>query len=79
MFSVEMLPAGHGDCLWIEYGDPVRRVLVDGGPYYSYKHLRARIERLDPTDRHFELLIITHVDADHIEGSCGSCRKGIWV
>lgn len=68
MLSVEMLPAGHGDCLWIEYGDPVRRVLVDGGPYYSYKHLRAKIERLDPTDRHFELLIITHVDADHIEG-----------
>lgn len=20
MFSIEMLPANHGDCLWIEYG-----------------------------------------------------------
>lgn len=68
MLSIEMLPAGHGDCLWIEYGDPVRRILVDGGPYYSYRHLRARIERLDTDDRHFELLIVTHVDADHIEG-----------
>src|SRR5271166_3132648 len=63
-----MLPAGHGDCLWIEYGDPTRRILVDGGPYYSYKHLRNRIEQLDVGDRHFELLIVTHIDADHIEG-----------
>ncbi|AGB26723.1 hypothetical protein Mycsm_06587 (plasmid) [Mycobacterium sp. JS623] len=63
-----MLPAGHGDCLWIEYGDPVRRILIDGGPYYSYKHLRDRVEQLDEGDRHFELLIVTHVDADHIEG-----------
>jgi hypothetical protein len=31
MLSVEMLPAQHGDCLWIEYGDPAkpRRILVD--------------------------------------------------
>jgi beta-lactamase superfamily II metal-dependent hydrolase len=68
MLTIEMLPAGHGDCLWIEYGDPVRRILVDGGPYYSYKHLRNKIEQLDAHDRHFELLIVTHVDADHIEG-----------
>ncbi len=68
MLTLEMLPAGHGDCLWIEYGDPVHRILVDGGPYYSYKYLRDKIEQLDPGDRHFELLIVTHVDADHIEG-----------
>ena len=23
MLKLEMLPAGHGDCLWIEYGDPL--------------------------------------------------------
>ena len=33
MFKIEMLPAGHGDSLWIEYGDPrcPHRILVDGG------------------------------------------------
>ena len=33
MLKIEMLLAGHGDCLWIEYGDPQapRRVLIDGG------------------------------------------------
>lgn len=68
MLKFEMLPAGHGDCLWIEYGEPVRRILIDGGPWYSYRALRSRIEALDESDRHFELLIVTHVDADHIEG-----------
>lgn len=67
MVALEMLPAGFGDGLWIEYGDPVRRILIDGGPYFSYKHLRNKISELDPDDRHFELLIITHIDADHIE------------
>lgn len=24
MLSVEMLPAGNGDALWVEYGDPAK-------------------------------------------------------
>jgi hypothetical protein len=33
MLTVEMLPAEHGDCLWVQYGDPGRPsvLLVDGG------------------------------------------------
>ena len=32
MLTVEMLPAEHGDCLWVEYGDPGRPsvLLIDG-------------------------------------------------
>jgi beta-lactamase superfamily II metal-dependent hydrolase len=68
MLTLEMLPAAHGDCLWIEYGNPVRRVLIDGGPYNTYRYLRSKIESLPEDERHFELLLVTHVDADHIEG-----------
>src|SRR5262245_21460442 len=70
MFRVEMIPAERGDCLWIEYGPARRphRVLIDGGPLASFRHLRARVESLPPSQRRFELLIITHVDLDHIEG-----------
>jgi len=70
MFRMEMLPAAHGDCLWIEYGigQQSRRILIDGGPAHTYPALRERILHLPPDDRHFELLIITHIDADHIEG-----------
>lgn len=70
MFRIEMLPAAHGDSLWITYGslDDPRYILIDGGMRYTYKHLRNRILALPPGHRRLELLIITHVDADHIEG-----------
>lgn len=70
MWSIEMFPAAQGDSLWIEYGDPQapHRILIDGGMSPTYDHLRARLATLDPEDRHFELLVVTHVDADHIEG-----------
>ena len=70
MFRIEMLPAAHGDSLWITYGSPddPRYILIDGGIRYTYKNLRERILALPPGHRRLELLIITHVDADHIEG-----------
>ena len=76
MFTIEMLPAGHGDSLWIEYGDPDRphRVLIDGGPNLNATGNRSReliTERVDTRhedDNDFELMVVTHVDADHITG-----------
>jgi beta-lactamase superfamily II metal-dependent hydrolase len=67
---VEMLPAGHGDCLWIEYGrgKTVRRVLIDGGPVSTYEHIRRRIDDMPEGDKVFELIVLSHVDADHVEG-----------
>jgi len=65
-----MLPAHQGDCLWIEYGQPgqTQRILIDGGPPATYAEaLRKRIEDI-PGERRFELLVVTHVDTDHIGG-----------
>lgn len=71
MFRIEMLPALHGDALWIEYGQPdrPRRVLIDGGPKAAASAVRERIAALPAGDRHLELLVVTHIDADHIEGA----------
>ena len=65
-----MLPAREGDCLWIEYGDPARprRILIDGGRKSAYAELKRRFADLPRAQRAFELLILSHVDADHIEG-----------
>jgi len=70
MFTVEMLPAKDGDCLWIEYGkkDKPHRVIIDGGPIGAHEALRARIEALPIEKRKFELIIVTHIDSDHIAG-----------
>ena len=70
MLRLEMLPAAHGDCLWIEYGNgsEVHRILIDGGPAHAYPALRERILHLPAGERRFDLLVVTHIDADHIEG-----------
>lgn len=70
MFKIEMLPARHGDCLWIEYGSEnrCRRILIDGGTTGTSRDLRQRIMGLPESDRQFELLVVTHIDADHIAG-----------
>jgi hypothetical protein len=70
MLSIEMLPAAYGDCLWIEYGDERRphRVLIDAGVVATYDVLRARILALPADQRRFDLLIVSHIDSDHIDG-----------
>ena len=70
-FTVEMLPAENGDCLWIEYGDPQqpRRILIDCGAASTARTVASRIESIDvPAERAFELFVLTHIDADHING-----------
>ncbi|MBB3283407.1 hypothetical protein [Mitsuaria sp. BK037] len=70
VFRIELLPARHGDCLLLSYGDAARphRVLIDGGPVGAYGALSARLAALPEDQRELELLVITHVDGDHIEG-----------
>jgi beta-lactamase superfamily II metal-dependent hydrolase len=70
VYRIDMLPAREGDCLWIEYGDPARprRILVDGGRRSAYATLKRRFAALPLDQREFELLVLSHVDADHIEG-----------
>lgn len=69
-FEIHMLPAKHGDALWIEYGSGAkqRRVLVDAGPINAWQAVSAHLDKLPDDDRSVELLVITHVDTDHIEG-----------
>lgn len=71
MFRIEMLPAAHGDCLWIEYGssDKPNRILIDTGPISTYPALRKRIKQVPKEQRQFELFVMTHIDEDHIEAA----------
>lgn len=78
MFDLEMLPARRGDCLWIEYGDPQspHRVLIDGGLISTWREqLLPRIEALPVEQRRFDLLVITHIDLDHIAGILALLRE----
>jgi Metallo-beta-lactamase superfamily len=66
VLSIEALPAEDGDCLWIEWtsSDGPHRILVDGGR--TGTALMTKLEQVD--DPHFDLLICTHIDMDHIGG-----------
>ena len=72
MFTIEMLPAYLGDSLWIEYGDPAKpsRILIDGGLVGTAAAIEKKIEAVAEQDGrcHLELLVVTHIDGDHIEG-----------
>lgn len=69
--SIEMLPAEYGDCLWVECrdGEQVHRILIDGGPPAMVDLLRRRIHAVSPA--RFDLLVVSHLDADHIGGIVG--------
>ncbi len=73
-FLVRMLPARQGDALWIEYGKEGdrHRILIDGGFRRTLDAVRPTIEEIaetSPTKRcEFALGVVSHIDADHIEG-----------
>jgi hypothetical protein len=68
---VDMLPAGHGDALWVEWGEgeDVHRMLIDGGTRATFDHLRERFAGLPAGGRNVDLLVISHIDLDHIDGA----------
>lgn len=74
VFTIEMLPAQRGDSLWLTYGTAgdLHHVLIDGGPQESMgvvvPDLEARIAAIPGKENRVELLVVTHVDADHIQG-----------
>lgn len=70
MIDIEMLPARYGDSIWIRYGasqDQLHHVLVDTGFEPTANEIRKRLR--DDEDIAIDLLVMTHIDADHIEGS----------
>lgn len=81
MFAIEALKARHGDCLLVHFGDAndSKLILIDGGPSRTYREsLRPRLEQLLEDRRlaalPLELLMVSHIDEDHIEGLVYLCR-----
>ena len=67
--DIEMLPARHGDAILLGWGVPGDRhhMLVDGGPAPAYPDVAGRLSELGEAG--LDLLVLTHIDADHIEGT----------
>ncbi|WP_340030830.1 AVAST type 1 anti-phage system MBL fold metallo-hydrolase Avs1a [Paenibacillus sp. FSL K6-1122] len=68
--KVEVYPALEGDCFLICIGDRKKtNILVDGGFASTYhNYLKPRLLEMAENGEELSLVIVTHVDADHIEG-----------
>lgn len=85
IFSLEVLRARHGDCLLLHFGTTARPqiAIIDGGADSTYAdHLRPRLIGLrqgrglsqgEPLP--VDLLMVTHLDADHITGILDLTRE----
>ena len=71
---VEMLPARHGDAILLSWGTDRRHwMLIDGGPAGAYDEVTARLADV-AKEGGLDLLVLTHVDGDHIEGLLLLCN-----
>jgi hypothetical protein len=68
MFRIHMLPALDGDCFLVETGSRPHRLLIDGGRRDTAAEIETLIGRLDPVERRIDLVVLTHIDEDHIAG-----------
>lgn len=73
MLTLTMLPARQGDCLWIDYlaGGATQNLVIDGGPEHSNVlagEVARRIAAAPDGKLHIDLIVVTHIDNDHIGG-----------
>jgi hypothetical protein len=68
--ELTMLPARQGDALWIRWGDNAtpHQMIIDMGTEETGRLLRRKLEALPAELRKLDLLVVTHVDQDHIGG-----------
>lgn len=67
-----MLPAGDGDCLFVQAigtsGTPTTTILIDGGRADAYGNWKPVVQGLVGPRGMVDLVVVTHIDADHIGG-----------
>ncbi len=71
VFRLTMLPAAEGDCLILSYGEDeaaLRHIVVDGGRKATWPKLKKALEGIAARGEEVELLVLSHIDADHIDG-----------
>ena len=73
VFELAMMPASEGDCLILTYGVPgdLHSIVVDLGRTANYKANKSALAALQQV----ELFVISHIDADHIEGAMLMVRE----
>lgn len=69
--SIEMFPASYGDSFFVSCGTERKtHLLIDTGFSSTYTdYISEKLQRLRKNGERLALLVITHIDADHISGA----------
>lgn len=69
--KIKFLPAFNGDCILLsfEHDSSKKNILIDGGVPRTYvRQLKPELEKIVQNGENIDLLIVTHIDDDHIGG-----------
>jgi ribonuclease BN (tRNA processing enzyme) len=75
---LKILPVKCGDAFVLSHKDvkgKIRNIIVDGGYMKSYSKIKNQIEAIKIHKQQIDLWILTHLDADHINGSVKYLRE----
>jgi len=65
--TFNFLPAGSGDAILVSADH--KNILIDGG--LAYKFIKQPLKKIKEKNQHLDLVVLTHVDNDHIKGLLG--------
>lgn len=71
MFNLHIIQAKNGDCFILEFGstNKPKYILIDGGPSGVYKDSLSKVlSEIKKKSDKLELIILSHIDDDHIFG-----------
>ncbi|MBS7821457.1 MBL fold metallo-hydrolase [Wohlfahrtiimonas chitiniclastica] len=67
--AITMCPASYGDSFFVQFPNEQINILIDAGFISTYNlHLKPKLQELDKQGNALDLLVVTHIDADHISG-----------
>lgn len=70
--SIQIKPqkAKNGDCIWIRFGEHKKyNIIIDSGPALFTRKFKQLVKEININpDETVDLLILTHIDNDHING-----------
>lgn len=79
--------AFNGECIWLRYGNDIKfNIIIDSGPGIFAKGFKQVINKIVNNNEIIDLLILTHIDDDHINGFRksissidGKYIKKVWI
>ena len=89
IMSIEVFveQAFNGECIWLRYGNDIKfNIIIDSGPGIFAKGFKKLIDKIVNNNEVIDLLILTHIDDDHINGFRksissidGKYIKQVWI